>query len=368
MSDGIFSLLPLDENQGMEMWKKEYTNIRQNTVKVFPLVSVLATAYNSSKHIANAIESILYQTYPNIELILVIDPCTDNTRSVIKEYERNENLIIIENEDHLGIIGSYNKGLKYCKGKYIARMDMDDLIHPQRLEKQIGWLEANPQVDVVSSWMKIFDETGATKNITYRSDPDLNRITMIFYSPLSHAASVFKSEVLKTIGYREGYRSAEDYDLWVRLLKTHRAAVFPEYLYLYRTHSNQVTNEKNLQVVKDSWRKIGSNILMDLEISYTEAELDFHVEYIMYGREVPNAKEFLRWTVWLKRILVANNQTHQFNGPKFCNFVFNQWQNFYKQYRSHLPFSDKVKLLFSPFNLYGKKKKVKDLFLACVHR
>lgn len=368
ISNAIFSMLSANERLGMELWKREYPSIWQGTTSQLPLVSILATAYNSDKHIANAIESVLYQTYPNVELILVIDPSTDNTISVVKEYETHNNLIIIENKNHLGIIGSYNEGLKYCKGKYIARMDMDDLIHPQRLEKQVSWMEANPEVDVVSSWMKIFDETGATKDVTYRSDQDLIRITMVFYSPLSHAASIFKSEVLKTIGYREGYKSAEDYDLWVRMLKRYHAAVFPEYLYLYRTHSNQVTNEKNIQAVKNSWHKIGSNILGDLLVSYTEVDLCFHVEYVMYGKKVPGAAEFMQWSEWLQKILVANKITQQFNSTKFCSFVFNLWQSYYEQYRKQLTFLQKVKLLFSPFNLYGMKRKTKDFLLACSNR
>jgi glycosyltransferase involved in cell wall biosynthesis len=369
--DEIFSILLIDEKEAISLWSGLYHDIKpKNNDTSQPLLSVLTSVYNSEDYIAHALDCVLLQTYTNIQLVIVTDPCTDRTIDIIKEYvAKDQRVVLIENTEHLGIISSFNRALDHCSGDYIARMDLDDLIHPQRFERQMDFLLTNPKEDVVSSWMKIFDEKKAIRNVTYRSDFDLNKITMLFYSPISHAASVFKASVLKNTGYIEDYKYAEDYDLWFRIMKNYRIAVLPEYLYLYRTHSNQVTNEKNLQIIRNSLRRIAVNLLGSIGVEYSDSELEFHLEYLMLNKAIDSPELFIQYDTWLGKVLDANRKSGYLAEQKFTDFVFtNYWQSYYLNFRKDLKYTELIKMLNSEFNQYGIKQKSKDIIKQVLNK
>jgi glycosyltransferase involved in cell wall biosynthesis len=365
----ISNLLIIDEQKGISIWSQLYSRIKMQDVAL-PLLSVLTSTYNTEAYISNSLQAILMQTYPNIQLVIVTDPCTDKTIDIIKSYAGiHKNIILIENKAHLVIISSFNIASDNCTGDFIARMDLDDLMHPQRFEKQMKFLFENSDTDVVSAWMKIFDEKKNVRNVTYRSDFETNKASMLFYSPVSHAASVFRAEALKKTRYIEDYKYAEDYDLWFRIMKSYKIAVFPEYLYFYRTHSNQVTNEKNILIVKESLRKIGANILDETGLSYTPAELEFHTEYLMLSKEIETPEQFMQFDEWLNRILMANNKSNFFQEHKLRDFVFtNYWQGLYLKFRKELGYSQLAKVMSSKFNLYGTREKTKDIIKKTINK
>ncbi len=368
ISDELASMLLLDENFAIKMWKNLYPKL---AIPKKAKLSVLTTVYNCEKFILNAIYSILLQTYSNIELVIIADPGIDGTVNILRECrDKYPNIILVENEKRLGIISSFNIGLTYCEGEYIARMDLDDLIHPQRFERQMEILCKDSNIDIISSWMKIFDEKKQLRNVEYRSDIDLNKITMLFYSPFSHAASIFKSEILKTIKYLEDYKYAEDYDLWFRIFKCgYKVSVCPEYLYFYRTHTDQVTNERNVQINMESSKKIGKNILDQVGVAYSPTELDFHVQYLMLNKKINSLNLFLMYDKWLTKIWLANQKTHYFVEYKFLNFIFvNYWQQLYLENRKNFNAFQLVRIIKSPFNKYGIKQKTKDIIKQLVNK
>ena len=108
-----------------------------------PLVSILMPVYNSEKYLREAIKSILNQTFTNFELIIINDGSTDNSLKIIKSFKDNR-IKIIKNKGNLGLIKTLNKGIDLAQGKYIARMDADDIAMPKRLEKQIAFFNENP--------------------------------------------------------------------------------------------------------------------------------------------------------------------------------------------------------------------------------
>ncbi|MCC6818447.1 MAG: glycosyltransferase [Bacteroidia bacterium] len=281
IADSIFNLLPLEEENAMKMWSENLDTLQMNS-RDLPLIDVLTSVYNSEKYIDNAIKSILWQSYPNVNLIIVTDPCTDATVEIIKTYqEKYPNILLIENKEHKGFIESLNIGLNASTGKYIVRMDLDDLIHPLKFEKQFNFLSDHLDCDVVSSGMIIFNEKSELKSVTYREDYELHKITLFFFSPISHAASMFKGEVLRNIQYQNGYNYAEDYNIWSRLLDKYKTAVLQEPLYLYRTHSEQTTNERNKSKIVDTLKKIISDILSKVNLVLNEADIDFYIHSII---------------------------------------------------------------------------------------
>lgn len=131
-----------------------------------PEVSVIMGVFNSAKKVGVAIESILNQTFTDFEFIICDDASTDNTYETIKEYAgKDKRIKLLKNEKNLGLAGTLNICLESARGKYIARMDDDDFSHPQRFEKQIKFLDENPEYAIVGTSKNYFDENGIVESV-----------------------------------------------------------------------------------------------------------------------------------------------------------------------------------------------------------
>lgn len=360
LADNIYSNLVVHESEAMNSWRTQEVDIKLKGDNL-PTIDVLTCVYNAEQYIGNAIECVLMQSYPNIHLVIVTDPCTDRTIDIIKEYQnRHSNITLIENPTHEGIIPCFNTGLKHCKNDFIARMDLDDLIHPIRFEKQMDFLNANPEIGVISCYMQIFNEKFEIKNVTYREDFDLQKITMLFYSPLSHAGSIFRAHVIQSIGYRDDYKYAEDFDLWFQIMNRFKTAVLPEFLYLYRTHSNQVTNERNLNIFKSSWFRIMQNLFNVMGLEHTDDDIKFHIDHVLLITDFANEEEWSKYHNWLEKIVTTNAKTGYFNQDKLVNFIYNgYWQTPFRNTASKLGFGTLVKHTFSLLNQQSSIQKIK---------
>jgi len=196
--------------------------------------------YNVEKYVAEAIESILNQTFTDFELIILDDCSTDKTAEIVKKYS-DERIVYYKNEQNLGLVDTLNVGLKLAKGEFIARMDGDDISLPARLEKQVRFLDENPDTILCSVGMELF---GMENTVWIReNNPEDVKITMMLYSPILHASSVFRKKVFldNNLIYRTEAFPAEDYDLWSRAVFFGKMVNIPEVLYKYRIHGIQVT-------------------------------------------------------------------------------------------------------------------------------
>lgn len=182
-----------------------------------PKISVLLPVYNAERFIDEAIKSILEQTYTNFELLILNDGSTDNTSALIESYRLDSRIQVIEHEN-MGLVGTLNKGLSLAKGLYIARMDADDIAHHTRFEKQIDYLENNPEVAVLGTAINLIDEDGLfIRTICHPSRPKLDS-AMLSGNFLAHPTAMIRACALESIsGYRNAFLQAEDYDLWLRL-------------------------------------------------------------------------------------------------------------------------------------------------------
>lgn len=183
-----------------------------------PLVSVIMGAYNCEDSIAKSIDSILGQTYENWEFIICDDCSTDRTLEILQEYEKKDSRIkILHNERNIRLAGTLNKCLSYANGKYVARMDGDDESLSERFEKQVAFLEANPQIDVVGCSRMIFDEHG-DKGIRF-SERMPRKDTLLKEVPFAHPTIMIRTEVMRELGgYTKNRKTmrAEDLELWFR--------------------------------------------------------------------------------------------------------------------------------------------------------
>lgn len=190
-----------------------------NIVNQKDKISVIMGIYNCAETLPIAIDSILCQTYPNWELIMCDDASIDNTYEVAKSYRDKypEKIILIQNEQNSKLAYSLNHCLKYATGKFIARMDGDDISVPERFEKQIRYLQEHPDVDLVGTFMQYFDGNEFANVKATVAKPD--KYILKNHVPFNHATIMTYKRVYDALGgytVAERTNRAQDFDLWFR--------------------------------------------------------------------------------------------------------------------------------------------------------
>ncbi len=195
--------------------------------------------YNAEKFVAEAIDSILNQTFKDFEFLIINDGSSDQSESIVNRYG-DKRIRYIKNNSNLKVAETLNKGIYLAKGKYIARMDADDISLPERLMHQVSFLDSNPDVGVCGTW---FRTTGASTR-TVRTPVDDRDIKsfLFFNSPFCHPSVMIRKEVLlqNNITY-ENILYAEDYLLWIKLSRYTKMANIPEVLFIYREHDSNIS-------------------------------------------------------------------------------------------------------------------------------
>lgn len=211
-----------------------------------PAVSVILPAYNCEKYIGAAIQSVLQQTLSDFELIVVNDGSVDKTNEVINSF-RDKRIIYIKNSKNEGLIYSLNRAINLSQGKYIARMDADDICHRERLEKQKNYLDQHHEIAVIASTIEYINEhsekTGEWALDKKTISGEQIKKMMLHQNCIAHPTVMIRSEILKKLKYKPYQKNIEDYDLWLRILsRNYKIAKINEPLLEYRIHSNSVTS------------------------------------------------------------------------------------------------------------------------------
>lgn len=200
-------------------------------------------------YLQDAIESILSQTFRDFELIIVDDGSTGKEciTTLDRYSKKNRRITVIRNEQNSGIVHSLNRGLKTATGTYIARMDSDDIALPNRLERQLSYLERHKGYDLVGSWVKVIDESGSEiGTIRPVTESSIIGNTILRGNPIVHPTWMFRKSLTDTVGrYDPDARSVEDYEFLLRIARTHRIANIPEYLLKYRFNTKGISFGKN---------------------------------------------------------------------------------------------------------------------------
>jgi glycosyltransferase involved in cell wall biosynthesis len=214
-----------------------------------PIVSILMPCYNVAGTVAETLESLESQTLADFEVIAVDDGSSDNTLDILQAWANQDARFRVLTRAHEGIIPALNAGLAACQAPLVARMDADDLAHPERLARQVAYLDQHPDVALVSCLVRGFPEDTLREGFriyiewlnSLVSDEDIRREIFV-ESPVAHPSVTYrKAWVDKLGGYQErGW--AEDYDLWLRLyLAGARFAKIPEVLLSWREHPKRLT-------------------------------------------------------------------------------------------------------------------------------
>jgi len=210
-----------------------------------PKVSVIMPAYNSEKYIGTAIESILNQTYKDFEFIIVNDCSTDNTLQTIQSYSKKDRRIkVIDSKVNLKVGKAGNKALQEAKGDYIVRLDSDDWSYPERIEKQVKYMDEHPDIVLSSGNMEICDEKLNVKNRSnLPTQPEEIMRVLLQYNPTVHSAMIYKrKEALELGGY--SLDAAEDYMLVIDMSSKGKLGNLDDILVKYRVSNNSVSSQK----------------------------------------------------------------------------------------------------------------------------
>ncbi|MFS0674970.1 glycosyltransferase family 2 protein [Ornithinibacillus sp. 179-J 7C1 HS] len=279
-----------------------------------PFVTVFMPVYNCEKYIKDSLESILNQTYKNMEILLVNDGSTDNTVHLIEQYDDNR-IRLIHNPQNMGIPYTRNIGLKEAKGKYMMIMDSDDIALPNRVEKQVEYLESHHDIDAIGTNYIRFTGSSEKKIAPTFTSPEAMRIKLLYFSPISNPSSAIRLETLKkhNITYNEEFFVAQDYELWTQLSKVGKLTILPEFLLYYRTGHENITkksNEEKLQKRKELISKIRGGLLAYYGIHFTDEELLAYNEFFVhnYGAKI-RSKETVIQTINKMKRWNANENT-----------------------------------------------------------
>lgn len=229
-------------------------HMKENT----PEVSVVLPAYNASTTISAAVYSVLNQTFKNFELIIIDDGSSDNTADMIRAIE-DKRIRYHRNSTNLGLICSLNIGVEMALGRYIARMDADDIMNPNKLQIQYDYMRVNQNTDLCGNFTTLFTDSGYCGFVSHGISYDSIKAELIFNSPIAHPSLFIKSEILKNNKYNEDYKYCEDYELLSRIIPTHESHNVPDFLLEYRL------SEKSLTVIGESCRKDRFNKISSIQ-------------------------------------------------------------------------------------------------------
>lgn len=215
-------------------------------------ISVIMPAYNADKYIAEAIDSILGQTFGDFEFIILNDCSQDRTEEIILSYN-DPRIVYVKNEENLGVARTLNKGLALARGEYIARIDADDSSRSERFEKQVAFLDNHPEVAVLGTASRSFDESGTLFHGYPTTDPEVLKIDFLFSCGICHPTVMLRRAVLEEyqLFYDHAFNKIEDYELWCRMLDLGCGITnLPDVLLDHRLHSGQVTHVYSVDMLE----------------------------------------------------------------------------------------------------------------------
>ncbi len=229
-------------------------------------ISVIMSVHNGIPYVENAIQSILAQTYRDVEFLIVDDGSTDGSAELLADFAKRDSRVrMMTNEVNLGLTKSLNKVLRQTQGICIARMDADDIALPSRLEKQWNFLRTHPEIGMVGTTFEWINDTGALiGQPTIMTETHKLHSALIRTNPFLHGSILIRKTLLDEVhGYNEKFTKAQDYDLWLRLSSLCQFANIPEILMQKRMNKTMISfqdeREQMRFAVKARWDAIGRN-------------------------------------------------------------------------------------------------------------
>ncbi len=260
--------------------------------------------HNGEAFVAAAIESVLGQTFRDFEFLIIDDGSTDGSVEIIAGYT-DSRIRLIRNEHQIGQIRTLNRGLELAHGEFIARMDADDISLPERLERQVGFMEAYPDVGACGTWVATLGDREGEVWKYPESAGDI-RCRLLFDSALAHPSVCMRRQAFArhALLFDEAYPLAEDYQLWRTASAAFPLANIGEVLVRYRIHAESVSQRRSQQQ-EATVRRIHEESLNDLGLTPSEKELFVH-RWVATGAPAGETLHLRDVGAWLEKLLRAN--------------------------------------------------------------
>ena len=336
-------------------------------MNIAPKISLIMSVYNGEDYLSEAIDSVLNQTFEDFELIIINDCSTDGTSEILSEYAKADARVKVHtNEVNLRLPSSLNKAISYAQGKYVARMDADDICLPDRLEKQYKFMEEKPNVALSSCrFMTLKNGVISSGGCGGKNDTESVKALLLVTNPILHPGIIAKTEVIRSLGYDKNFTCTEDLELWTRFVSEgYDVEIMPEYLMIYRLHDKQITEttlEKQHREVVAVQKKYYAKFLEAMD---PEQEA-FYISGI-YFRETLDISKFCAFFKWLKK---TNDKTKQISKEALSYAMFEILAE-YK--RKGISKKDLIKAMLSfgisflAKELPARKKRARSDGLTCI--
>lgn len=291
-----------------------------------PKVTVLIPVYNRAEYVGDAIASVLAQTFTDFELLVIDDGSTDASAEVVEGF-RDPRLRLVRNEANLGIPTTRNKGLALVRGTYLAMLDSDDRAEPDRLARQVAFLDRNPEIALLG---------GNTRRLGRRRwrlktllaprplAPEAIRARLLFRCCVAQTTIMGRTEVLRAFGYAEAFAASQDFELFARLAEAHSIANLPNVLVQYRQHAGQMSRRR--EIVTETQLAILGRQLERLGIAPDADELHKHFLLTRPASWFRPDAAYLDWAeAWLCRLDEANRRAGRYPEPVFRATLGQVW-------------------------------------------
>ena len=293
------------------------------TASSSPLVTVLMPVYNAAPYLAEAVESILSQTLTDFEFLVVDDGSTDDSVEILRQYN-DPRIRIIRNLGNLGIARALNRGLEEAAGRYVARMDADDISRPGRLARQLAFMEANPATGLCGSWVRFFPYP---ERYTWKLPATSAEIRCRQFHTVgvAHPTVFFRRELFARHGltYDPAYPLLEDYELWGRALRHTEFANIQEVLLDYRISGSQITTAHRSAQLERA-EALRRERVEELGITPSLQERSLH-ESVVNCRPPGDEHFFERAEEWLLRLIETNRAAGLYDPVLFARQMYELW-------------------------------------------
>jgi glycosyltransferase involved in cell wall biosynthesis len=232
-----------------------------------PKVTVLMPVYNGERFLREAVDSILAQTFADFEFVVIDDGSTDGTAEIVRSY-LDPRIHFVRNASNLGLVANLNKGIETARGEYIARMDGDDVSLPERLAKQVAFMDASPELAASGTWAKDIDEEGNVIGVRRMTVGRRMEYEFWWPCPLIHPSAIIRRSLVGEVRYDPDALEAADYDFWLRLRQGRALDNLPEYLILYRVHGGSMSLSHQESQMRSVHRSLCRHT--GLEVTYEE--------------------------------------------------------------------------------------------------
>lgn len=276
-----------------------------------PDVSLIMSVYNGEDYLSEALDSVLHQTFTNWELIVINDCSTDGTAAILERYSAMDSRVrVYTNDVNLRLPSSLNKALSLAGGRYIARMDADDICLPDRLQKQYEFMQSHPDVALSSCrFMTLKNGVIASGGCGGKNDAESIKALLLVTNPILHPGIIAKAEVIRELGYDKNFTCTEDMELWTRfVLAGHKVEILSDYLMIYRLHDKQIT-ETTLDKQRGEVLAVQRQYAATLLEAMSEQQETFYISSI-YFRNTVDTRQFVAFYKW---VMSVNRRTKAFD-------------------------------------------------------